>query len=291
MRELLRAEWQKTVGNRWVTGLLLWIFPIGGLALAVLLPILTLLLPPLRQGLSGRQLEWTTVMINTWQFPNNPLGRIFLLGLTAVSFAGEYQWQTWKNIVPRQRRVPILASKFIILAILILFAFALLSIFLAIGEGLRALVGNASFGPALTADTLQTFLRSYTLSASITFLNVMITAIYAALAAILTRTILGGVMVGIAISILEPSLLLLFIVLNNIFDNKIFIHLYRFTPIYNFDNLTSWVESHGPAQTLTFFLGNDTPADSVQFSLIVLAAWVTIGVTLLLLWFRRQDIT
>ncbi|MCB8922527.1 MAG: hypothetical protein H6662_13155 [Ardenticatenaceae bacterium] len=291
MRELLRAEWQKTVGNRWVTGLLLWIFPIGGLALAVLLPILTLLLPPLRQGLSGRQLEWTTVMINTWQFPNNPLGRIFLLGLTAVSFAGEYQWQTWKNIVPRQRRVPILASKFIILAILILFAFALLSIFLAIGEGLRALVGNASFGPALTADTLQTFLRSYTLSASITFLNVMITAIYAALAAILTRTILGGVMVGIAISILEPSLLLLLLALRGLFDKVEIIHLYRFTPIYNIGNLTSWVESNGPTQTLVYMLGNDTPADSVQFSLIVLAAWVTIGVTLLLLWFRRQDIT
>jgi hypothetical protein len=30
MTEPLRAEWQKTVGNRWVFGFLLWIFPTGG---------------------------------------------------------------------------------------------------------------------------------------------------------------------------------------------------------------------------------------------------------------------
>ena len=56
---------------------------------------------------------WTDTFMASWGFANNLFGRMFLLGFTAVTFAGEYQWGTWKNIIPRQRRSLLIMAKFI----------------------------------------------------------------------------------------------------------------------------------------------------------------------------------
>ena len=128
MRNLFRAEWIKIAGNRWVAGCLIWIFPLGAVAFLVLAGLVLALSSSARAGLrQDDAILWTEQAISMWNFPNNPVGRLILLGFTAVVFAGEYQWQTWKNVVPRNRRAALILIKFLALGVFVVLAFSLMS--------------------------------------------------------------------------------------------------------------------------------------------------------------------
>ncbi len=94
-------------------------------------------------------------MLSPWSFANNLFGHTFLLGFTAVTFAGEYQWGTWKNIVPRQRRSLLIIAKFINLGVLILIAFGLMSLILGLGQGLLTRMAGVPYGPEVTSAQLS----------------------------------------------------------------------------------------------------------------------------------------
>ncbi len=289
MVSVLHAEWQKMVGNRWTTGFLIWIFPIGALGVVVLMSVFALLIPSFRDNVSVQSL-WTESFLAPWSFANNLFGRIFLLGFTAVTFAGEYQWGTWKNIVPRQRRGLLIMAKFINVAVLILIAFGLMSLILGFGSGILALIADVSYGPEVTGEVMGEFLGDYALQATLAFVSVIIVSIYAALSAILMRSILGGLLVGIGISIVEPLILGANLWLARLFDSEFFLHLGRFSPFYNIENVNSWVRSDQAVSWLNPFFDGNAPVDSMGFSLLVLAAWVGVGIGLVLYLFQRQDI-
>jgi hypothetical protein len=126
---------------------------------------------------------------------------MILLGFAAVVFAGEYQWGTWKNIVPRNRRVMLLLMKFMALGVFVVLAFVLMSIIWVIGLGVLAQIAGAEYGPAVTLHVLSDFAEDYAIQAALTFTSMMIAAGYAALAGMLTRSILGGVLVSFGITL------------------------------------------------------------------------------------------
>ena len=113
MTSLFHAEWQKAVGNRWVTGFLVWIFPVGALAFVIFSCITMLLVSSFREVFAQDISTWTASMVGVWAFATNPFGRMFLIGFMAVTFAGEYQWQTWKNVIPRSSRTSLILVKFL----------------------------------------------------------------------------------------------------------------------------------------------------------------------------------
>jgi ABC-2 type transport system permease protein len=286
---LFRAELHKIVGNRWVTGCMIWVFP----ALAVLVTILALLAaafsPSFRDGLRAEPALWTEVAILPWLIPNNPLGRGLLLGFTAVLFAGEYQWNTWKAIVPRSQRVPLILVKFLAVALFVVFAFALMSTLLTLGIGLVSFAGGASFGPSLDSDTLTEFARDYGLQMLYAFMSTIIAAGYASLAAMITRSILGSAITGILVSIGETMLFLPLYVIAELLGEEGILHLYRFVPSFNLLNLFSWLNGETPG-------GLEMPSgrvivDSQLFAEVVLACWVIGLVVLTAYAFQRQDIT
>ncbi len=293
MLNLYRAELLKIVGNRWVTGFTLWLFPVGALGAVLLLAFLSLVVDDFAAQFFREPPLWTNTMISVWNFPTNILGQMFLIGLTAVTFAGEYQWGTWKNTIPRCRRAALILVKFLALGALVLFAFVLMSLILGLGYGLIAKVGGVSFGPAITQKTLADFARDYGFQAFVSFLTVLITAIYAAFAAMLTRSILGGVMVGLGIVVVEPILSFLLAPLALNYDWAFLLTFMRLTPTYNIGNVTSWVvEGKSNIITASFYeaQGLTPPADSLGFSLLALTAWVVLGIGLILWLFQRQDI-
>jgi ABC-2 type transport system permease protein len=105
---LFRAEWRKITGNRWATGCMIWIVPalaVLGIALGLLTAVLS---SDFQTSLNDGPATWTQMAVIAWLIPINPLGRLLLIGFTAVLFAGEYQWNTWKVIVPRSQRVPLI---------------------------------------------------------------------------------------------------------------------------------------------------------------------------------------
>lgn len=294
MWNLYRAELQKTVGNRWVVGFLLWIFPVGALGVLVFVSLLALAMENFAQNFFTTPPLWTDTVIAVWSFPTNTLVQMLLLGLTAVTFAGEYQWGTWKNILPRHRRMALIGVKFLTLGTLVVFSFVLMSIIVGFGFGVLTRIVDVPYGPALSATVLREFAADYTLNATLAFVTVLITAVYAAFAAMLMRSMVGGIVVGLFIVIVEPVTAFLFMPIAAWMEWDWLLHIVRFTPTYNVNNISSWVRFDVPTNLSNFFFemrGLTPPVDSVAFSLTVLAIWLAVGLSLILVLFDRQDIT
>lgn len=292
MINVLRAEWQKMVGNRWTTGFLIWIFPVGALGMVGLMSLFALLTPSFRDNVSP--LLWTDAFMVPWSFVNNLFGRVFLLGFTAVTFAGEYQWGTWKNIVPRQRRGLLIIAKFINLGVLILVAFGLMSLIFGFGYGILSRIADITYGPEVTGEIVREFFDDYAVQTTLAFVSVIIASIYAAFSALLMQSILGGIMVGMGVSVVEPLIFLINSWFARVFDSVFFLHLGRISPYYNIENVNSWVHSDQAVNWLepAFQIFNEAaPVDSMGFSVLVLATWLVLGVGLVLYLFQRQDIT
>jgi ABC-2 type transport system permease protein len=286
---LFRAEWRKIVGNRWVTGCMIWVFP----ALAVLVTVLALVAAALsasfREGMAGEPLRWTDIAIFPWLIPNNPLGRGLLLGFTAVLFAGEYQWNTWKALVPRSSRVPLILVKFVTVGLFIIFAFTLMSVLLTSGIGLVSVVAGAAYGPPLERGVLAVFAQDYGLQVLYAFVSTTIAGGYAALAAMITRSILGSVIAGIVVSIGETMLFVPLYLIAQLLGREGVLHIYRFVPSYNLLNLFTWLSGETPG-------GLEMPSgavivDSQRFAEAVLVCWVIGLIALTAYAFQRQDIT
>ena len=294
MINLYRAELQKIIGNRWVSGLLLWVFPVGAFGVIVFVAIMALFIQDFDSQFFNEPPLWTSTMIGVWNFPTNTLGQMFLIGLTAVTFAGEYQWGTWKNILPRQRRTAVILVKFLALGTLVVFTFLLMSIILGVGYGFITKIAGIEYGPAFSQDVFVEFIKDYGLQAMLAFFTVLITSVYAALAAMLMRSILGGVMVGLGIIIVEPVSSFILIPIATLLERENLLQLIRFTPTYNVDNIRSLVSADVPSQMFTWIfeannLGN--VQNSLGLSLFILTVWVTLGISLILWLFNRQDIS
>jgi len=289
---LFRAEWVKIAGNRWVAGCLVWIFPVGALAFMIVVGVIMALSSTAREQFFDAPAQWTEQAVAVWNIPNNPLGRLVLLGFTAVVFAGEYQWQTWKNVVPRNRRSLLIVIKFLALGAFIVTAFVLMSILWTVGTGVLSRIAGVPYGPSLTGGVLADFAGDYALAAALAFTSTIIAAGYAALAGMLTRSILGGVLVGFAITFVENLLAPVLALIGLLLDIPRIVHLYRLTPGYNLLNVSSWINSD-EAIEWTIQVSDKaryTMTDSLAFSIFVLAAWVVGLVGLTIFLFRRQDI-
>lgn len=293
MLDLFRAEWAKINGNRWVAGCLIWIFPISALTLVVIIGVVMAFSETVRTSYAAGNEQWTSQLVDVWGVPNNPLGRLLLIGFAAVIFAGEYQWNTWKNVVPRNRRLVLLLTKFITLGVFVVFAFVTMSIIMAVGTWLLVLIAGGTYGPPVTAEVVRDVAGDYTRSAGLAFVSMQIAAGYASLAAMLTHSILGGVLVGFGATLVEGlsaaalSLIAFFLEMPGILE------LYRFTPTYNLLNVNEWIVNDkslairmdiGPSMRVVL-------SDSLAFSVLMLAAWVIGLITVTAIWFQRQDIT
>ena len=289
LAKLFKAEMYKIIGNRFATGCLIWIFPLMAVALVGLLLFVVLVSAEARENLRAEPPLWTETMLGAWNIPNNPFGRLLLLGFTAVLFGGEYQWNTWKSIVPRSQRVSLLLIKFLAVGIFVVLAFGLTSILWAGGQWFVLAVIDANYGPAVNSEVLSDFAQDYALQAITTFVSVIIAAGYAAVAAIITRSILGSVVVGFVLTLAEGfSILALFLVVWLIGDERI-LHLYRLTPTYNLINVSTWVNEHRAA-------GFEMPSeemiyDNLMFSLVILAIWMIGLIASTTFFFQQQDIT
>ena len=102
MVNLFRAEWVKIAGNRWVAGCLVWIFPILAVAFVMLMSVIMALSPAAREFLRGAR-QWTERRSPS-EYPQQSAGAAGAVRLYSGCLCGEYQWQTWKNVVPRNRR-------------------------------------------------------------------------------------------------------------------------------------------------------------------------------------------
>jgi len=293
MLNLLRAEWKKTTSNRMLSGFLVWIYPVGVGAFMAMMLVVSLLSENSARAMAATSSgQWTTDMAVIWlfisTFPGNIFGRLLPLAFMAVVFAGEYQWDTWKNLVPRSRRPALILSKYIVLITFVMLSLFLTSLLIAIGESLGHAAVGTTYGPEFSIATLLAFAPTYAQQALIALISLMILAGFAALSALLTRSILGGLLAGFGFSVVEPMSLMMLYLIGKILNRPEAINLYRFTPTYNLDNLRSWFlhQAAAPAPLAGFSV-----EPGIGFSLALLVFWVVVLVGLSVIIFQRQDIT
>jgi len=290
MNKLLHAELQKIVGHRWVTGLLIWVFPVGALAASLLLILVSLLSPARLQYFGLGEIKWTDQMLSVWDIPGSALGRLLLIGFMAFVFAGEYQWGTWKNILPYNSRPRIILTKYLAVGLLILISFAAMSLIWSVGPGIAVRFTGGSYGPALTGAIVADFTGDYVFKIVLTFTVIMITAGYAALGGVITRSVLGSALIGIGAILLQELSMVILLLVSSLANEPGVLNLYRLTPTYNLYNVSSWMQSNVPYRVqIPGF--EHLASDSMSFSVVVLAVWIITLVGMTMLVFRRQDIT
>lgn len=288
MAHLFRAEWQKILGNRLAVGGLVWIFPATALLLIVFALLAVLLSDTFRQSMVAQPPQWTTGALGIWEIANSPFFvQPLILAFTAVVFAGEYQWSMWKNLLPRSRRTPLILTKFFAVAAFVVLSFVLMTVIVAVGQGIVTVIAGGEYGPPLTEKVISDFTGQYLALAGIAFATVLIGCGYTAIAAMRFRSILGGVLVGFLIAVAEWAILLPMVMIANLFHFPEIGYLYFLTPSYNLQNLNNHMLT---GQPITSFLIEGAYLNPwLSLGLVVLWVLLLIGATVHL--FRKQDIT
>jgi ABC-type transport system involved in multi-copper enzyme maturation permease subunit len=291
MTSLFRAEWQKITGHRVVTALLVWIYPVGAGAIVVLTFIGVLLSDQLRQNILNSPPDWTQMGLVIWGLVNSEMGRFLLVTFAAFVFAGEYQWGTWKNLIPRTARVPLILTKYEAFASLITAAVLLAVLISVAGTLFVSAVAGAQVVPPLSdGPALSEFAGDFVQRGLITMTSAIIAASYAAVGGMLTRSIIGGVIVGFLLQFAETAIALVTVLIEQLIPALNGLHnLFLYTPTYNLANIGSWAQ-YDTAYVL--HLGPDLVVGphALEASLLIVALWV-VGLVGLVTWlFRRQDI-
>lgn len=293
MINLFRAEWKKTIWNYKLTGFLVWGFPVGVLGFYAVMFLTGLFSREAMEGMvatgSG---DWTVDALGPWgiilAFPFTILSRMIPLAFMASVLAGEYQSGMWKCLIPRNRRPLLILSKMAVLTVLMTLAFTATSAVVVAGQAIGRKLTGLPFGPALSGEVLGDFAVRYGQTLLLGVLALILLAAIAALAAILTRSVLGSLLVVFLFSTLDSLSMYILMLLAKIFSAPGIVDLYRFTPQCNFDNVQSWFTTNA-AMRLPF--ENFSTGPDLGFSLVILVIWAAGLTALALAVFERQDIT
>ena len=288
MYRLLQAEWIKVIKNFKLTSPLVWVYPIGaasvyGLGILLIGSLLENVFEPT---------QWTSDALSIWSaingFPVSVFGRLLPLAFMAVFFAGEYQWGTWKNIVPRCSRRVLIISKMIILIFVVMLSLLMTSGIVTSLQWLGHRINGLAYQPEFTSNSFIDFLRVYLREVNFGLISLSIIASFAAIAAILTQSVLGSLLLSFGLSIFEIISGLLLAVLGRFLGAEKLINLYQYMPSYCIANIRSW--SVEGIVYVTEFPGF-TAEPSLGISWLILLVWV-IGLIGISIWlFQRQDIT
>ncbi|MFN2297362.1 MAG: ABC transporter permease [Anaerolineales bacterium] len=293
MIDLLRAEWKKTIWNYKLTGFLVWSFPVGVLGFYTVMLAGGLINRPWVEGMlvTGAG-TWTEDAIGAWgmllAFPFTVLSRMMPLAFMAAVFAGEYQSGMWKNLIPRNRRANLILAKIAVVAGLMTLSLIATSVITIAGQAIGRYWLQWEYGPAVSGEVVSDFAARYVQTVLLGIDILIILAAFAAIAAMLTRSTLGGLLVVFLFSTVDSLSMYLLLLLGEIFSIPEIVNLYRYTPQCSIDNAQSLIRT-GAAVRLPLEVLPTGP--DLGFSLVMLVLW-TAGLTALALAvFQRQDIT
>ncbi|HYD12826.1 MAG TPA: ABC transporter permease [Allosphingosinicella sp.] len=280
MLDPIRAEALKFRRHRATWGLV-WIWPIGVtliLSLAIAIQV--------AKGEVGRPESaagWIADAVGFWNVPLEPLGRYLVCAFVAVVFAGEYGWNTWKLIVPHRARSSLIAAKYVVALALLALGFALGAILFNLLSWLKDLATGTPVPPDLGTAAL---VKAHGLAALAALGPLLLSVAYTSLAAILTRSTIAALVIGLVITTVE-RLFRFFAPMLEPWAPGLIGGLYQILPGYHLANLAEWLTG-GHVLVIPFPSGPFSMAPAA--SLAIVAAWTLALVVLTFRLFRRQDI-
>jgi ABC-type transport system involved in multi-copper enzyme maturation permease subunit len=274
---LWRAEWLKT--RRRPANL-------GIMAVMVLMVVGITFIRAFYSLSQGTSSEEAINSLHDFVFPNAVMFALLIVGqlgwilgiiFMANSVGSEYSRDTWKMILPRQGS----RIMFVVVKLLIALAFMLLLILVTmlaaqIAGWLGVLLLGGSFS-STTAFSLATFSQSLVPI----LMNIGLFACITLLAAVVTRSSIGGIVIGFVV----------YVVFNLARISTI---ASRIVPVTHLDNLNrTWLYTHFAAEDQAQAQANVTEQFGMQISpttsLIVVLGYVFGCIALALFIFRKRD--
>ena len=280
MLDAISAELLKFRRHRATWGLV-WLWPIG-----VILILSIAIAVQVAKGEVGRPetvASWIDDAADFWQVAGEPIGRYLICAFVAVVFAGEYGWNTWKLIVPHRSRHSLIAAKYVVAVGLLICGFALGAFLFNLLNWLKDLATGTPIPAGITAGAL---FKAHGLAFLAVLGPILFSVAYTSLAAILTRSTIAAMVIGLVITTVE-RLFRFFAPMLESFAPSVIGGLYQVLPSYHLANLAEWL-TEGQVLVVPFPSGPFSMAPGASAAIV--AAW-TIGFVLLTFrLFRRQDI-
>jgi ABC-2 type transport system permease protein len=201
---------------------------------------------------------------------SGPITALFLLIGAASIFAGDYRWETWRLLTPRNSRLNLLAAKMIVFGEAAAWSLVVTAISAVIGGLVGSAVNHTTLvGPAAGSA----FLGQYAGVMLVTWLEVMLIGGLAALVGIQTRSTMGAVIAGLVVVFVQSTLAAT-------------------------QNVTTWKSLAIPAyagRVLKTFLASPATmrpeSGPAGLALVLLLVWLVVLAGVAALLFRRQDLT
>jgi ABC-type transport system involved in multi-copper enzyme maturation permease subunit len=283
--EALAAERLKLARHR-ATWMLVWLYPIGITALFLLVTVWRLAggQEPQLPQVPETARSWIQETVFAWAGPPSTFGRYLVAAFAAVAFAGEYGWNTWKLIAPHQARWKLMAAKYLTVVGLLYAAMALTGLLMVLYGWAGDLIGGKATPEGITAPDL---LRAHGTAALIGLPAILLTVAYTSLAAVLTRSTIAAVIIGIVVATVDEVFGKLAPALSAFAPDLVSI-LFHTLPGYHLQNLGHWI-TEGAALRVPF---PERPPVMLSWgtSLAVIAAWITGLSGAAVGLFHRQDI-
>ncbi|NEX93092.1 ABC transporter permease [Caulobacter sp. 17J65-9] len=148
-------------------------------------------------------LDLARVMLKAVADAGSPFTQLFLLIAGASVFGGEYRWETWRLLTPRNSRANLLAAKALVVAAAAAASVALIA-FAGIAAGLIGALGRH-------APTVWNGEHGFVLQFAglflISWLQVLQPLAVGALAAVVSRSILAAVMTPIVLGVVQALMM------------------------------------------------------------------------------------
>ncbi len=226
----------------------------------------------IQRPMPGAMIDLTGQVLKALSSGASTFSALFLMIGAAAILAGDYRWETWRLLTPRNTRPNLLGGKLVVVGEAILWNLILTAVLTLvatiIGAGLnhKTMIGSAGgLGLGQIAGVLV-----------VTWLEAMTLAALAACVAVISRSPMAAVVVCLGARFIQS---ILASVLGALAPNswKTFA-----IPVYDADLLRAFVAAplHGGVQTGT-----------AGVALLVLLGWIAALTTGAVLLFQRQDLT
>jgi ABC-2 type transport system permease protein len=205
---------------------------------------------------------------------SSTFGALFLMIGAAAVLAGDYRWETWRLLTPRNTRPNLLLAKLVVVGEAVFWSLVLTAVLSAAA----GVIGAGISGKALTFSMFDRNLFDVVGVLAITWLEAMTLAGLAACVGVLSRSTMGIVIACLGVRFVETVLASTLRVMEQGQSSWKLLAI----PVYDADLLRAALLD--PAQ-----LGQSS--GSAGPALAVLAVWIAALATAAVFLFRRQDLT
>lgn len=227
----------------------------------------------IKRPMPGAMVDLTGQVLKSLGDGASIFASLFLLIGAAAVIAGDYRWETWRLLTPRNSRANLLGAKLVVVGEAVFWNLVLLMV-MTLGA---ALVGAAINSKPVFGSATEAGLGAVLGVFSVTWLEAMTLVALAACVSVLTRSTMGAVVACVVARFVQSILASALPALSQHPDWKVYL-----VPAYSAEVLRAYI-----AAPLHGGFGGGQAASA----LAVLLGWIVILTATALALFQRQDLT